>query len=77
MEKPTFSPDEDLRLLAKLFDDLSETGEGRGSSELTTAEKDLLKKIAAGTGSKKEISTATRMAADNRQALEFLAALMS
>lgn len=63
----------EFRLLTDILDSFDEVGEGRGASPISEADKKLLQKLSAGDCSKEEAETATKLAANNRVAIEYLA----
>lgn len=64
-------------MLSEVFDKLEEFGEARGSAPLSSDEKELLTKVATGSGTKEEIVNATLLASENRKALELLAKFLA
>lgn len=64
---------QDFLALTAMLEEFDEVAEGRGTKKLSEDDKQLLQSLARGNCKKKDMEKATRLAASNIKAIEFLA----
>lgn len=63
----------EFRFLTDILESFDEVGEGRDAFPISDADKELLRQMSKGDSSKEEVERATKLAATNRVAIEYLA----